>query len=129
MEDWVILVCLWLFLPPPHFALLLVCVSFPHKSVLPINSFISVVSSLLLDGTSCGFSLFLRCEICVCVLSFAGVNMRIKPFLSQSRFNKCVVFRQTWSRPQPSVHPRSARGKPQGRGHVRGHDHYIITCT
>lgn len=58
-------------------------------------------------GACAGFGLFERSEMCVyvCVLSFGGENMSIKPVLSKSQFNKCVVFRQTWSQPQTSHAP------------------------
>lgn len=52
----------------------------------------------------------------MCVLSLAAANMSIKPVFSKAQFNKCVVFRQTWSQPQTSIHPRSTRGKTTGQG-------------
>lgn len=59
--------------------------------------------------------------MCVRVLWFVGENMGITPFRSLSQFNKCVVFRQTWSQPQPSHVPTHNLWKqPQGRRHIHG---------
>lgn len=59
--------------------------------------------------------------MCARALWFVGENMGIIPFRSLSQFNKCVVFRQTWSQPQPSHIPTHNLWKqPQARRHIHG---------
>lgn len=62
------------------------------------------------------------CEVCVCfVICWCKHGYKSHLFFFKWQFNKCVVFRQTWSQPQPLHAPTLQRvEKPQGWGRMRG---------